>query len=462
MADRPVALAPLRRPGRQLHRGPHGRGSARTAGIAAGRIASPRRSPSVRCRRGDGRHRVREPGRPRTPGAPGGRRAGAGGRRAAPGPREHRGRRQRLAAPALRRRPARDGSGERRARPAGDRAATCCCSPSATRRAGRWRWRGSASGSGPTTPRCAAIAEHYGCYLVSFWEVAAYDDDRLWDEDRLHLSPAGHALAARTALEALGLGDDGWRTPGRAGPASRRAPAQARVARCAGPPVTWRPGSCAGCGGSRRATTSLPKHPTWVARCRAGLPSPKARNRMQVFERPVDAPEDAMPRSTTRPDRPGERQGRPQLTREGYVRLEERAADIRDRRLPDMRPAAGRDRARRAGRGRLRAAARGGRTASTALLAQADVIAIDPVAVDGRVDLGMRVQVVLEDGTTAWVRPVHPDEAFLDDERISATSPLAIALVGRPHRSHGLGRRADRRLAVPGARHRPRRRGREA
>ncbi len=64
------------------------------------------------------------------------------------------------------------------------------------------------------------------------------------------------------------------------------------------------------------------------------------------------------------------------------------------------------------------------------LLAQADVIAIDPAATDGRVELGMRVKVVLEDGDEAWVRPVHPDEAFLDEERISATSPLAIALVG--------------------------------
>jgi len=58
-----------------------------------------------------------------------------------------------------------------------------------------------------------AIAEEYGCYLVSFWQVAVYDDDRLWDEDRLHLSPMGHALAAQTALEALGLGDSSWRTP---------------------------------------------------------------------------------------------------------------------------------------------------------------------------------------------------------------------------------------------------------
>lgn len=58
-----------------------------------------------------------------------------------------------------------------------------------------------------------AIAGEYDCYLVDFWKVAAYDDERLWDEDRLHLSPPGHALAARTALEALGLGDPHWRTP---------------------------------------------------------------------------------------------------------------------------------------------------------------------------------------------------------------------------------------------------------
>jgi transcription elongation GreA/GreB family factor len=68
--------------------------------------------------------------------------------------------------------------------------------------------------------------------------------------------------------------------------------------------------------------------------------------------------------------------------------------------------------------------------AMEALVARSEVIAIDPVDVDGRVELGMRVQVVLQDEATVWVRPVHPDEAFLDDERVSANSPLAIALVG--------------------------------
>lgn len=136
-----------------------------------------------------------------------------------------------------------------------------------------------------------------------------------------------------------------------------------------------------------------------------------------------------MPGTTTRPDRPGERQGRPQLTREGYAQLEQRAADIRDRRLPEMRPLlveSERDERVVADFERLIDEASG----IDSLLAQADVITIDPVAVDGRVELGMRVQVVLEDGSEAWVRPVHPDEAFLDDERISATSPLAVALVG--------------------------------
>lgn len=58
-----------------------------------------------------------------------------------------------------------------------------------------------------------AIADRYGCYRVSFWDVAALDDDRFWDEDRLHLSPIGHVRAAQCAMEALGIGDSAWRTP---------------------------------------------------------------------------------------------------------------------------------------------------------------------------------------------------------------------------------------------------------
>jgi transcription elongation GreA/GreB family factor len=136
-----------------------------------------------------------------------------------------------------------------------------------------------------------------------------------------------------------------------------------------------------------------------------------------------------MPRRNAQVDRPGERHGRPQLTREGYARLQERVVDIRERRLPEMRPLlieTERDERVVADFERLLEEA----AATDSLLANADLITIDPVAVDGRVELGMRVQVVLQDSTTAWVRPVHPDEAFLDDERVSATSPLAIAILG--------------------------------
>jgi transcription elongation GreA/GreB family factor len=136
-----------------------------------------------------------------------------------------------------------------------------------------------------------------------------------------------------------------------------------------------------------------------------------------------------MPRRKVHVDLPGERNGRPQLTREGFDRLRERVVDIRERRLPEMRPLlieTERDERVVAEFQRLLEEA----DATDALLGQADVISIDPVSVDGRVELGMRVEVVLADESTVWVRPVHPDEAFLDDERVSATSPLAIALLG--------------------------------
>ncbi len=59
-----------------------------------------------------------------------------------------------------------------------------------------------------------AIAQQYGCFVVDFWNVAAFDDDSQWDSDRLHLSPSGHQRAAAAALHALGLADESWRTPG--------------------------------------------------------------------------------------------------------------------------------------------------------------------------------------------------------------------------------------------------------
>jgi lysophospholipase L1-like esterase len=107
-----------------------------------------------------------------------------------------------------------------------------------------------------------AIASHYDCYVASFWEVAAYDDDRLWDEDRLHLSAAGHRLAARTALEALGVGDPGWRTPAVPGPRpSRRAQAASHLRWTTGHLAPW---VARRVRGESSGDAVLPKQPSWI------------------------------------------------------------------------------------------------------------------------------------------------------------------------------------------------------
>lgn len=136
-----------------------------------------------------------------------------------------------------------------------------------------------------------------------------------------------------------------------------------------------------------------------------------------------------MPVAPVRIDRPGEKNGRPQLTLEGWQLIGDRVRDIRDRRLPEMRPLLvehERDERHVAEFERL--------IEESARLAQflcdSEVIAVDPLDIDGRLVLGMRARVSLADGSEAWVRPVHPQEAFLDDERISVTSPLAVALMG--------------------------------
>ena len=136
-----------------------------------------------------------------------------------------------------------------------------------------------------------------------------------------------------------------------------------------------------------------------------------------------------MPVAAPRIDRPGEKNRRPQVTREGWDCIADRVADIRDRRLPELRPLlveAERDERNVAEFERL--------LEESARLAQflvdAEVISLESGEVDGRLGLGMRARVTLADGSEAWVRPVHPQEAFLDDERISVTSPLAVALMG--------------------------------
>lgn len=117
----------------------------------------------------------------------------------------------------------------------------------------------------------------------------------------------------------------------------------------------------------------------------------------------------------------------PRLTAEGYAMIEQRLADIRDRRLPELRPLLvehERDERDVAQFEALLAE----EARWQALLAEAEVL--PDVPSDGTVVLGSRVRVTLADGSKAWVRPVHPAEAFLDDERISITSPLGSALMG--------------------------------
>lgn len=108
-----------------------------------------------------------------------------------------------------------------------------------------------------------AIADHYGCYVVHFWDVAAMDDDRLWADDRLHLSPTGHALAAECALEALGVAGPAWRTPlvPDARPSMRRRSA-ADLAWTRAHLVPWLARRARG---ESSGDGVAPKHPDWVS-----------------------------------------------------------------------------------------------------------------------------------------------------------------------------------------------------
>lgn len=55
---------------------------------------------------------------------------------------------------------------------------------------------------------------------------------------------------------------------------------------------------------------------------------------------------------------------------------------------------------------------------------------VDPKRLGSRIELGSRVVILDADGNRRAVRIVDPVEAFLDDERISRRSPLAVALMG--------------------------------
>ncbi|MGW2399439.1 SGNH/GDSL hydrolase family protein [Kitasatospora sp. NPDC001664] len=55
---------------------------------------------------------------------------------------------------------------------------------------------------------------HPGLRVVDLFSAPCFDDRRLWDEDRLHLSPEGHRRVAVAVLEALGRpAPFDWRAP---------------------------------------------------------------------------------------------------------------------------------------------------------------------------------------------------------------------------------------------------------
>ncbi|WP_299053919.1 SGNH/GDSL hydrolase family protein [uncultured Nocardioides sp.] len=52
------------------------------------------------------------------------------------------------------------------------------------------------------------VAEGRGASLVDFWRLRDYRDWRMWDADRMHMSPAGHRRMAVEVLDVLGVPHD--------------------------------------------------------------------------------------------------------------------------------------------------------------------------------------------------------------------------------------------------------------
>ncbi|OFI38913.1 SGNH hydrolase [Arthrobacter sp. SW1] len=48
------------------------------------------------------------------------------------------------------------------------------------------------------------IADRHGAQLVDYWRFSEYHDWRMWDQDRMHMSTAGHANMANRVLDVLG------------------------------------------------------------------------------------------------------------------------------------------------------------------------------------------------------------------------------------------------------------------
>lgn len=119
----------------------------------------------------------------------------------------------------------------------------------------------------------------------------------------------------------------------------------------------------------------------------------------------------------------------PCVTLEGRALLEARITDLRDRRLAELAPL-------------LAEVDRDERVVADyeavlleiaeweAFLAEANVLEPRKKTSRAGIHVGDRIEIAFPNGDREWVHLVHPKEAFLDDERISATSPLGAALLG--------------------------------
>ena len=60
-----------------------------------------------------------------------------------------------------------------------------------------------------------SIAHRHGAYVLDLWGMRSLADWRMWAEDRIHLTTAGHERAAQAALVGLGLqpDDPAWDDP---------------------------------------------------------------------------------------------------------------------------------------------------------------------------------------------------------------------------------------------------------
>jgi len=48
-------------------------------------------------------------------------------------------------------------------------------------------------------------ADRHAATVIDFWRLSDYRDQRLWDADRMHMSPAGHQRMAIEVLDTLGV-----------------------------------------------------------------------------------------------------------------------------------------------------------------------------------------------------------------------------------------------------------------